>query len=351
MQPLHNRPPEFSIFNNLAATTSIKNTWRSAKFGFNLFLGNIECFFGSLTGNSALIEKGRIRLAVNFHRACKTQAAFAQVTLKEQLLVPARNLATKEVLRNKKDFDAYTESKPRWENEIGEVSIKDNKDTFALADGVCLAACMDLTRRIYDSPDPLNKESLIQITEAYEKGVSAQVAGNHALYRVYYPKGYFERSHFKVMTRSKGRGCCKLRGFGKLSKPDYFFAHMHGLYIDNSPAFQTAAEKIGRFSKYESSFEHLQEFHLLPPSKADEPPGIYGLSFRMGDLTGDPLGLHIILYIKLDSDRGFFFDPNYGLVECKPGCPHNETLFKILSMYPPPGSSKNYEVSSVKYTL
>ena len=73
--------------------------------------------------------------------------------------------------------------------------------------------------------------------------------------------------------------------------------------------------------------------------------GAYIISFSTHSFQAD--SAHSICYFK-QGEKGYLFDPNLGLIECKENA-HPEDLLQILSIYPVPSgkTSHNLEVLSV----
>ena len=98
---------KYSPMRMLKAIVNPKNAWRATQLAIHILVGNAIHLAGTLTNNRDLKEQGRIHIALHSHKESKIGRAFARKTLGDGLLVPMRNIASKDVLRGKTDKIEY----------------------------------------------------------------------------------------------------------------------------------------------------------------------------------------------------------------------------------------------------
>lgn len=112
-------------------------------------------------------------------------------------------------------------------------------------------------------------------------------------------------------------------------------AHLYNFKLD-TVGTTIARKTLGSFTEFCSSKEHLKKFDSLSP-------GAYDISFHT------EYGYHSIMYYKNKNGEGYLFDPNYGLIKCE--VPHQHSMLKLLSMYPPPDKKESYEDDNRNYKI
>lgn len=385
--------PQFSLLWTAATIITTKKNWsRYVEHIFHALQGNVYWSAGYLSGNNSIHEKGKIQLAVNKHKIIKIGSVCGKAAFGKLLLVPVRNIAEKDVFRNQEIAKVYSETLHEWVEKVGKIDPA-AKDTSALAEGVCLSMCLSIAKKVLKS-DLYSEKALIQLVRAYRKGAPSKVAVNQLFYSVDFPnvaaKWEEEAEKLKLLLQYADNQSLidilidKLRGkfkeiqeigsamqyskdaegmtdenrkklfyqrFDELEMTlDRRFAQIYDLKFDDC----AKVKEIGSSYLYKNSFKHLENFASLLPSKSENQPAVYLITFGVG--MGIPfvpikIGGHAILYIKLNESEGFFLDPNFGLIKCEPHTLHNQTLLKILALYPPVNFSNNYRVIIAKLSL
>lgn len=311
--------PKFSATRILSEMVTAGNIGRGVKAGFYESILSPTKGAGKMVSSEAIVHNAKVGLATEVaHTAFKIGDTFHRKEFGDNLLVTTRNIGNKEVLRNREDLTEYKKYdailKAKINNEDygkGKISFEETEkiDISANRDGVCLSTCMSIAKDVVKLTEK-NDENLKDIVTPYSKGVPAQVAGIQILY-----------GNMKVLVTG-----APVIAFGK-ENADAFaqkavIANLYGFEQDEKGTKDSFAI-VGRYENKTDSAEHLENFHKLEP-------GTYQTSFTTGP------GGHAILYIKESNTKGYFFDPNKGLIKCDENKPHANTYLKLLSQYPPP---------------
>ena len=149
-----------------------------------------------------LLRKAQIKLAKGVeHRFSEIAITFGKMMFgEENVLLPCRNIARKDVLKNEDDRESYIElrnllSKKIEENELVSLigfdesyltkefkeRITDFEPKSAKSDGVCYSACMYLIGKLLNEPE-INEDVLIHHAKELEEGVPAKVAAIQEIY-------------------------------------------------------------------------------------------------------------------------------------------------------------------------
>ncbi|MBA3237431.1 MAG: hypothetical protein H0T62_03655 [Parachlamydiaceae bacterium] len=147
-----------------------------------------------LFSDKNLMKKAEIKLAKGVtHRECDIKSIFNKKIFGDKLLVASRNIATKEILKNEEDKQAYLTLRQLLSNNLSamigfeEVALENNfKDPVepksAKRDGVCFSASMYLIEKMVNG-DNLTEELLIHFAKDLEQGVPARVAAIQEIYQ------------------------------------------------------------------------------------------------------------------------------------------------------------------------
>ena len=391
------------------------------------------------------------------HQLNSIGKSFSKMAYGDNLLVTARNIASKEVLHNEEDKLYYIKLK----NELAEkeknndlISIIGYDESYLSTEGisnirtnvgsksvkrngVCFSANMYLAGKILNSPN-IDEETLIKCAQEFHKGVPAEVAAKQEIFHELKfcdkaasicPFGdhknaesnfrnvirdlvikralehysgeipnnfsdevenmikniiqefdsnndisatrkldfrfkvsrndvllalYFDnattisaRNDFKIVNEAASIGIDpKVLRIIKQALKDLdldlivekkkynAIAHLYGFRQDFEGTGK-ANSIFGDYSTHESSKSHLKNFSLLDT-------GVYETNFSTGDSS------HSVLYVKLNSEEGYLFDPNYGLIRCDQGN-HAKTYLKLLSLYTPPAKKLENESDERNY--
>lgn len=158
---------------------------------------------GWLLSDKELMQKAEIKLAkgVDHGNDELGKNVTKRIFGDHNVLSTARNIATKEVLSNEEDKNAYLELRKTFAEKIQDKKLasftgfheSDFEDDFinqkenfepksANRKGVCLSACMFLIEKLVTEPE-LGEELLIEHANELENGVPAKVAAIHEIYK------------------------------------------------------------------------------------------------------------------------------------------------------------------------
>lgn len=176
------------VTENIRPILSITNCWLEYKF---------LSFKSYIYSDQKLNQEAKIKLAMCCHKAYKVGICYSKAILgEENVLVTTRNIANKEVLRNREDAQCYIDlrnmlSEKIQKNDLASVlgynkeflpdSVQqdllktDFKPISTNTDGVCSSAVKSLAVKILNEPE-ISESILIKHVEAFHKGVPAEVA-------------------------------------------------------------------------------------------------------------------------------------------------------------------------------
>jgi hypothetical protein len=237
------------------------------------------------------------------HTISKMTRALAKDAFGSDLLVTARNVANVQVLEHGADVQAAKDLNQKLKNERDKFSGKLTKlqamnlsSVFnkieesnnvswqgCITKGVCTGTSFHFISSYFESKKSgkSTESTLVHCAKAYEKGVPAEAAGTHAVYKHY--------------------------------KEDLIAAYLNNL--------EQTGECISEGGKSASTSEFLdQQIPLLTQ-------GAFQIGFMHRNAS------HSIVFIK-EKDGSFIFDPIYGLIKCNKQNPQ-KTLLKHLSLYTP----------------
>ncbi len=197
MQPIELRSSPFSYLQTFSSISSLKNLERGCKIASSWITAQAM----RLKSDASTTDID-VYLATNIHhRLYKAFETSDRLNFGELLLVPARNIAEKSVLRKGEDRNAYSQLKSalyqakemnNLESMIGynqdcfraeylEMLASESPQKSVNTTGLCASACLYLIGKILSCPG-FDVDHLIKLVHEIRKGLPAEVAAKQELY-------------------------------------------------------------------------------------------------------------------------------------------------------------------------